>query len=173
MKDLDAQELFGSLSNKVVEVMAATPQQLVVDSAEKVGLTKVSEAFKAMEIMVEKADPLGLKGTSEQLGQESTSSTDVKIAPSWNHAWPTASWASFGSSESETIQPSDAPALANTANAERTKALDANVVRLQQKLDVRRISFHRCRNIARPSCRLHMHAFCTMYSLNISNIAEK
>ena len=53
MREMDAKgasELFGSLSNKVVEVMASTPQQLAIDSAEKAGLTQVGEAKGASEL---------------------------------------------------------------------------------------------------------------------------
>ena len=42
--------------------MAATPQQLAIESAEKAGLHKVSETLKSMESRIEAADPLGIMG---------------------------------------------------------------------------------------------------------------
>ena len=125
---------FGSLSNRVVEVMAATPQQLAMESAEKAGLTKVSEKLKSMEASVEEADPLGIMDA----GGVSTPAPAAREGGSssvWNASWPTASWSAFGAAESSTAATPITSSVAAPSD-ERASQLEAAVAQLQQQLEV-------------------------------------
>ena len=133
MKELDtksAQDLFGSLSNRVVEVMAATPQQLAIESAEKAGLTKVSEAIKSMEAKVEEADPLGIMGPNSDEAMPAPGGENS----SWSTSWPAASWQAFGSAEKE---PDSAAPVAASNSSGATGELETTIQQLRQQLEVR------------------------------------
>ena len=115
---------------KAEAVMAATPGQLAIESAEKAGLHKVSETLQRMEA----ADPLGLNApTKSNLPAET--STPAPASDS--------NWASFGDAfgqanafgEVLAAAPS-APATPAAAAAARERAdeLEAKVEQLQQQL---------------------------------------